>query len=113
MDTVAAGPAFATLAFAALSQPTRLEALRLLVRAGPEGLTAGTIADRLGVVSSTLSHHLAQLERAGLARARRQGRFVYYTADPDGTRRLLDCVSAACAGAACTFDAGTTPQRQR
>jgi len=96
MDCTASGSDFAAIAFAALSQPTRLEALRLLVRAGPDGLTAGTIAARLGVVSSTLSHHLAQLERAGLARARRQGRFVYYTADPDGTRRLLDCVTAAC-----------------
>lgn len=88
-------PVFATVAFAALSQPTRLAALHLLVQAGP--LTAGEIADRLGVVSSTLSHHLAQLERAGLARARRQGRFVYYAADQEGTRRLLDCVAAACA----------------
>lgn len=100
MDCTASGPGFAALAFAALAQPTRLEALRLLVQAGPDGLTAGTIAARLGVVSSTLSHHLAQLERAGLARARRQGRFVYYTADPAGTRRLLDCVTATCAAPA-------------
>lgn len=95
MDTAAAA-----LAFAALSQPTRLQALRLLVAAGPPGLTAGDIAGRLGVVSSTLSHHLAQLERAGLAQARRQGRFIYYSADTDGTSRLVDCLAAACGGVA-------------
>lgn len=110
MDPAAPSLAFATLAFAALAQPTRLEILRLLVQAGPEGLAAGAIADRLGVVSSTLSHHLAQLERAGLARARRQGRFVYYSADLDGTRRLLDCVATACAA---PVAAGSREQSRR
>lgn len=91
MDTM-----IVTTAFAALSQQTRLEAFRMLVRAGPDGLAAGTIADRLGVVSSTLSHHLGQLERAGLVRAERQGRFVYYIADREAARRLLDSVAETC-----------------
>ena len=90
MDTLAAAAAFA-----ALAQPTRLEALRLLALAGSEGLTAGAVADRLGVVSSTLSHHLGQLERAGLVRAHRRGRFVVYAAEPAGTRRLLDYLASA------------------
>ena len=86
----------ATAVFAALSQPTRLKAFRLLADAGPQGLAAGTVAERLGVVASTLSHHLGLLERAGLVRTRREGRFVYYAADPKGTRQLLDFVTAAC-----------------
>lgn len=91
MDTAAA-----VAAFAALSQPTRLAVYRLLVDAGPQGLPAGTVAERLGVVASTLSHHLGLLERAGLACTRREGRFVYYAADPKGTRQLLDFVTATC-----------------
>ena len=54
-------------AFGALAQDTRLTVFRLLVQAGPNGLTAGDIAERIGVPPSTLSHHLATLERAGLA----------------------------------------------
>lgn len=95
MDTAPATLAAATLAFAALAQPTRLQALRLLLQSGPPGLTAGAIAERLGVVSSTLSHHLGQLERAGLVRARREGRFIYYAADPEAARRLLESVTVA------------------
>ena len=86
----------AAAVFAALSQPTRLEVFRLLVDAGPQGLAAGAVAERLGVVASTLSHHLGLLERAGLVRTRREGRFIYYAADPKGTRRLLDFVTTAC-----------------
>ncbi len=83
-------------AFAALSQPNRLQAFRLLVSAGPQGMAAGAVAESLGVVASTLSHHLGLLERAGLACTRREGRFVYYAADPKGTRQLLDFVTATC-----------------
>lgn len=88
----------AVAAFAALSQPTRLAAFRLLAGAGPQGLAAGEVAERLGVVASTLSHHLAVLERAGLVSTRRDGRFIYYAADRDGTRQLLAYVTEACGG---------------
>ncbi|MGF1518573.1 MAG: ArsR/SmtB family transcription factor, partial [Nodosilinea sp.] len=56
-------------AFLALAQETRLAAYRLLVKAGPAGLPAGEIAESLSVNSSTLSRHLAQLERANLLRS--------------------------------------------
>jgi ArsR family transcriptional regulator, arsenate/arsenite/antimonite-responsive transcriptional repressor len=56
-------------AFAALAQEHRLVVLRLLMREGPSGFPAGTIAERLSVPPSTLSHHLAHLERAGLLRS--------------------------------------------
>lgn len=92
MDTTATAAVFA-----ALSQPTRLEVLRLLAASGPQGLRAGAIADRLGVVASTLSHHLGQLENAGLIRSRRQGRFVLYSTNPEGAQRLLADVTLLCA----------------
>jgi DNA-binding transcriptional ArsR family regulator len=67
-------------AFAAISQETRLRIVRLLVRAGPDGLAAGTIGAAVGVSSSNASFHLAHLERAGLIQARREARSIIYRA---------------------------------
>lgn len=79
----------AVIALAALAQDTRLAVFRLLVRAGPEGMIAGDIAQAVGATPSTLSHHLGLLERAGLATSRRSGRKLFYAADCPGTRGLL------------------------
>ena len=68
-------------ALAALAQETRLEIFRSLVRAGPEGLAAGAIAEAVGTPASTLSFHLKELANAGLAHTRQDGRFVYYSAN--------------------------------
>lgn len=68
-------------ALAALSQQTRLEAFRLLVRHEPEGLAAGDIARALAVPANTLSTHLAILARAGLVRSERHSRIIQYRAD--------------------------------
>ncbi len=86
----------ATEAFGALAQETRLAAFRLLVQAGPGGLTAGGVAAALGVPASTLSHHLAHLERAGLLRSWRVQRNVHYATDYEGTRRLLAFLMEDC-----------------
>jgi ArsR family transcriptional regulator len=67
-------------AFAALSQETRLRIVRLLVKAGPEGLPAGMVADEMGVSGSNVSFHLSQLERAGLIESRRESRSIIYSA---------------------------------
>jgi ArsR family transcriptional regulator len=83
-------------ALGALAQSTRLEIFRLLVKAGPAGLPAGGISRELGVVASTLSHHLGLLEQAGLARSTRQGRNVIYTCDVEGTRRMLTYLTQDC-----------------
>lgn len=87
---------FAIEALSALAQGTRLEAFRLLVRHGPDGLPVGGIAERLGVNMSTLSRHLAALERAGLVVARRQRRCIYYAADYGGARRLVSFLMEDC-----------------
>ena len=88
----------ATLALAALSQPTRLESFRLLVRHEPDGLPAGEIARRLDVPQNTMSAHLAVLTRAGLASTERQSRSIIYRADLNRLRALVlylikDCCS--------------------
>ena len=83
-------------ALSALAQETRLSVFRQLVKAGPNGMNAGDIAAAAGAVPSTLSHHLGLLERAGLVRARRQGRMVIYSADYEGTRELLGFLMEDC-----------------
>jgi DNA-binding transcriptional ArsR family regulator len=85
-------------ALAALAQEHRLKVFRLLVRTGPQGLAAGEIARRLGVPASTMSSHLAQLERAGLLRSRRDQRHILYGIDVDGIGRLLTFLIEDCCG---------------
>lgn len=86
----------ALAALAALSQETRLAVFRLLVQEGPNGLPAGAIAEALGVAPSTMSSHLAQLERAGLLRSWRVQRQIFYAADYEGARRLLAFLMEDC-----------------
>ena len=71
----------AVTALGALAQESRLAVFRELVQAGPAGLAAGQIAERLGMPAPTLSFHLAQLKGAGLASCRRDGRSLIYGAD--------------------------------
>lgn len=83
-------------ALAALGQETRLAAYRLLVQAGPDGIPAGTLAERLEVPGPTLSVHLGKLEQAGLAAARRAGRQIFYSADYAAMRGLLAYLAEDC-----------------
>ncbi len=83
-------------AFGALSQETRLELMRVLMAAGPTGLPAGELATRLGVPASTLSFHLAALERAGLTQWTRQGRQIVHAARVAGMRNILSFLTEAC-----------------
>lgn len=87
-------------ALGALAHETRLSVFRMLVQAGPNGLVAGAIAERSGVPPSTMSHHLATLERAGLVQSERESRLIHYRTDFAGMRRLLaflmqDCCNGA------------------
>lgn len=66
---------------AALAQATRIAILRLVSRAGTDGVAAGDIARSTGTPPSTLSFHLKEMTQAGLLRARTQGRFIYYSLD--------------------------------
>ena len=88
----------AIAALGALAQETRLELFRLLVTAGPEGLRAGVIAERLGVQPSSLSFHLAQLTHAGLITQRRLSRQLIYSADYGAMTELLAYLTENCCG---------------
>lgn len=82
----------------ALSQETRLDVFRLLVKAGPTGLYAGEIAERLEVRQNTMSTNLSVLARAGLIRSEREGRSIRYAAELDGMRQLLAFLMEDCCG---------------
>lgn len=84
--------------FAALAQEHRLAVFRLMIAEGAGGLTAGEIAARLAIPPSTLSHHLAHLERAGLLRSWRVDRRIFYAVDINGTRALVTFLTEDCCG---------------
>ncbi len=86
----------ALAAFAALSQQTRLDVFRLLVRAGPEGMRSGELGEALGVRQNTMSANLAILLNAGLVKNERHGRTIRYAADLDAIRRLLRFLMQDC-----------------
>ncbi|HJU15827.1 MAG TPA: metalloregulator ArsR/SmtB family transcription factor [Stellaceae bacterium] len=88
----------AIAALGALAQETRLALFRLLVTCGPEGLPAGTIAERLGVQPSSLSFHLAQLVHAGLITQRRASRQLIYSAEYGTMNALLAYLTENCCG---------------
>lgn len=84
--------------FAALSQSTRLDAFRLIVRHEPDGLPAGEIARVLGVPQNTMSTHLAILTRAGLISSERQSRSIVYRAEIDRVREIASFLVNDCCG---------------
>jgi len=88
----------AIAALGALAQETRLALFRLLVTAGPAGLPAGVIAERLGVQPSSLSFHLAQLVYAGLITQRRLSRQLIYSAEYGAMNALLAYLTENCCG---------------
>ena len=88
----------AVLSLAALAQDSRLAVFRLLVQAGPEGLAAGEIAERLGIPASTLSFHMKALSHAGLVESRQESRFVFYSANFEAMNSLLGYLSENCCG---------------
>ncbi|HEY5627645.1 MAG TPA: metalloregulator ArsR/SmtB family transcription factor [Nitrospira sp.] len=93
----------------ALANAHRLRVFRLLVRLGPEGLSAGDIAASLSVAPSSLSFHLSHLERAGLIDSRREQRRIIYAANLEGMGRLLSFLTEDCCGGNPEICAGIMP----
>ncbi len=89
----------------ALAQPTRLAVFSMLARASDAGLTAGELAERTGTPANTMSAHLTILSHAGLAKSRRAGRNIFYSAVTDAVRQLtVFLVKDCCDGCADVCD---------
>ena len=88
----------AVTALAALAQDHRLAVFRLLVQAGPEGLAAGAMADRLALAPNTLSFHFDRLRQAGLVTVKREGRSLIYAARFETMNALLAYLTENCCG---------------
>jgi len=94
-------PSAATVAryadrFAALGAEPRLQIVRLLLAAHPDGMVVGEIGSELGIPASTLSHHLEKLKSESLVGVRREGTFLRYRADTAALKELLDFLYAEC-----------------
>jgi ArsR family transcriptional regulator len=74
----------------------RLRIMQLLLTAHPQGLVVGDIQDELGIPASTLSHHLDKLKNEELVNVRREGTFLWYTANTEALQELLNFLYAEC-----------------
>ena len=93
MDILTAVPLLESLA-----HETRLGVFRLLVQAGPAGLSAGDIAERMNARQNTMSSHLAKLQRSGIISSQRDGRHIIYRADFDALGGLIIYLMNDCCG---------------
>jgi len=104
----------AVTALAALAQDNRLDVFRLLVQAGPDGMTAGAIAEALGLAPNTLTFHFDRLRMAGLATVHREGRSMIYAARFETMNALVGFLTEnCCGGVSCAPAASAKPARKR
>ncbi len=87
-------------AMSALAQESRLATYRLLVQAGPDGMSPGKISEQLGIPASSLSFHLKELTHAGLLTPTQVGRFVIYAANFSTMHSLVAFLTENCCGGA-------------
>jgi ArsR family transcriptional regulator, arsenate/arsenite/antimonite-responsive transcriptional repressor len=99
-------------ALGALAQDSRLQVYRLLVQAGPEGVPASEIAERLRIPANTLSFHLKTLSHADLVHARQEGRFIYYSANYEQMNALLGFLTENCCGGRSCMEAPAARKRR-
>jgi DNA-binding transcriptional ArsR family regulator len=91
----------------AMGTEPRLRIVRLLLTAHPEGMVVGEIGSELDIPSSTLSHHLEKLKNEDLVRVRREGTFLWYSANTEALQELLGFLYAEC----CTRNKAIEPQK--
>jgi ArsR family transcriptional regulator len=92
--------------FSAMGAEPRLQIMRLLLSAHPDGLVVGDIQTELGIPNSTLSHHLDKLRAEGLVGVRREGTYLRYTANHEALQELLRFLFAEC----CTRSGAVEPE---
>ncbi|MBS1191746.1 MAG: transcriptional regulator [Rhodocyclaceae bacterium] len=101
---------------AALGHESRLAIFRMLVEAGPAGVNASAIGEKLGIPAATLSFHLAHLSRVGLIRGQRESRFIHYSVEYGTMDDLIAFLTSnCCQGNACLPKAtacGTVDKRR-
>ncbi len=108
METKTLDEVSAVRALSALAQAQRLRTFRALVVAGPDGLTPGTIAEKLEVAPSALSFHLKELAHSGLVSSEARGRNLIYRADFGQMNALLGYLTEyCCEGGSCDLNVGT------
>ena len=83
-------------ALSALAQDNRLDVFRLLVQAGPKGMAAGELAEKLKLAPNTLTFHFDRLRNAGLISVRRDGRSMIYAARYENMNALIAFLTANC-----------------
>jgi ArsR family transcriptional regulator len=93
--------------FAAMGNDARLRIMRLLLSAHPEGMIVGDIQADLDIPNSTLSHHLDKLKNESLVQVRRNGTFLWYTANTSALQKILTFLYAEC----CTRNKAIKPDR--
>ncbi len=98
-------------ALAALAQESRLALFRLLVKRGPEGYTPGEIGERLRIPAPTLSFHLKSLSAAGLVGVRREGRFLFYSANFGQMNEIVGFMTDHCCSLATDCATSCAPAR--
>jgi len=92
---------------AAMGTEPRLRIMQLLLKAHPEGMVVGEIGSELDIPSSTLSHHLDKLKNEDLVNVRREGTFLWYSANTGALQELLGFLYAEC----CTRNKAVEPQK--
>lgn len=95
--------------FSAMGTEPRLRIMQLLLSAHPEGLVVGEIQSELDIPNSTLSHHLDKLKNEDLVKIRRDGTFLWYTANTEALQQLLGFLYAEC----CTRNKVIKPDQVR
>ena len=93
--------------FAAMGTESRLRIMQLLLSAHPDGLVVNEIGSELDIPSSTLSHHLDKLKNEDLVRVKREGTFLWYSANTETLQELLGFLYAEC----CTRNKAVEPQK--
>lgn len=81
---------------AALGHESRLAVFRMLVEAGPQGMSAGAISEQLKLAPATLSFHLAHLSRVGLIHGKQESRFIFYFANYEVMDKVIAFLTDNC-----------------
>ena len=93
--------------FSAMGTEPRLRIMQLLLSAHPDGMVVGDIINDLGISASTLSHHLDKLKNEDLVKVRRDGTFLWYSANAEALQELLGFLYAEC----CTRNKAIKPAK--